>query len=276
MIRISTPWKIIIFTILIVHTIIVMIPFSVIFFNSFKTLREIFLRPFSLPEKWSFDNYIKAWEKAELGKAYMNSAFVTSTSVLSILFLSSMIAFVISRYDFPYRRLLYLYIISGLALPARLAIIPIYLILKSFHLLDSLFGLIFVYSATGIPFSVFLLKHFMDMVPKEIEESAIMDGASPWKVFTKIILPLSKPAIVVVTIVNAVGIWNDFFFPLILINSKEKETIPLAVSTFFGEYSHQWELISTALWIAVFPMIVVFFILSKYFISGMTQGALKG
>lgn len=276
MIRISTSLKIIIFAILIVHTIIVLIPFSVIFFNSFKTLREIFLRPFSFPERWSFDNYRRAWERAELGRAYMNSAFVTSISVFSVLFLSSTIAFVISRYNFPYRKLLYLYIISGLALPARLAIIPIYLILKNFHLLDTLFGLIFVYSATGIPFSVFLLKHFMDMVPREIEESAIMDGASPWKVFTKIILPLSKPAIVVVVIVNAVGIWNDFFFPLILINSKEKETIPLAVSTFFGEFSHQWELISTALWIAVFPMIIVFFILSKYFISGMTQGALKG
>jgi len=275
MIRLNTTQKILIYIVLLVYCVIIFIPFSVIFFNSFKNLREIFLKPFSLPSSFSFKNYSVAWKEANLKVAYFNSFLVTSLSVISILFVSSLIAYAISRYTFPLRRFIYLLIISGLALPARLAIIPIYTMMRDLKLTNSLIGLIVIYTATGIPFSVFLLKHFMDMVPKEIEESALMDGASPWKIFSKIMLPLSKPALVVVTIVNFVAIWNDFFYPLILINDRNKETIPLAITVFFGEFSQQWHLISTALWIAVFPIIIIFFTLSRYFISGITQGAIK-
>lgn len=275
MIKLNTTQKILVYILFFTYSLIIFIPFSVIFFNSFKDLREIFLKPFSLPSSLSFKNYSIAWEKANLKVAYLNSFFVTSLSVISILFVSSLIAYAISRYKFPLRRFIYLLVISGLALPARLAIIPIYTMMRDLRLTNSLIGLIVIYTATGIPFSVFLLKHFMDMVPKEIEESALMDGASPWKIFSRIMLPLSKPALVVVTVVNFVAIWNDFFYPLILINDRSKETIPLAITVFFGEFSQQWHLISTALWIAVFPIVIIFFILSRYFISGITQGAIK-
>jgi len=148
-------------------------------------------------------------------------------------------------------------------------------LLRDLALLDTRIGLILVYIATGIPFSVFILKHFMEAVPVEIEDSARIDGANPWKIYSLIILPLCRPALVVVGIFNFVAIWNDFFFPLILINSRSKETIPLAISVFFGEYANQWHLLSTALWMATFPALVMFAIMSKQFISGMTQGAIK-
>ncbi|MCD6545346.1 MAG: carbohydrate ABC transporter permease [Thermotogae bacterium] len=275
MIRLNKTQKTFVYLVLLVYCLMIFTPFSMIFFNSFKSLREIFLKPFSLPSSFSFKNYSLAWEKANLGVAYMNSFIVTSVSVVSILLVSSLIAYALSRYSFPLRRFIYLLIISGLALPARLAIIPIYTMMRELHLTNSLLGLIVIYTATGIPFSVFLLKHFMDMVPKEIEESALIDGATPWKIFSRIILPLSRPALVVVVIVNFVAVWNDFFYPLILINDRNKETIPLAITVFFGEFSQQWHLISTALWIAVFPIIIIFFALSRYFISGITQGAIK-
>ncbi|MDI3472652.1 MAG: raffinose/stachyose/melibiose transport system permease protein [Thermotogaceae bacterium] len=275
MIRLNRFQKTIVYIILLIYCLIIFTPFSIIFFNSFKNLREIFLKPFSLPSSFSFRNYTLAWEKANLGTAYVNSFIVTLFSVVSILIVSSLIAYALSRYSFPFRRFIYLFIISGLALPARLAIIPIYTMMRELKLTNSLLGLIVIYTATGIPFSVFILKHFMDMVPKEIEESALMDGATPWKIFSRIVLPLSRPALVVVTIVNFVAVWNDFFYPLILINDRSKETVPLAITVFFGEFSQQWHLISTALWIAVFPIIIIFFALSRYFISGMTQGAIK-
>lgn len=264
-----------IYLILIIYSILVFIPLSILALNSFKDLREIFLRPFSLPSYFRVENYIVAWKQANLTRAYLNSFSVSIVSVLGVLLISSMIAYILARYDFPFRRILYLYIISGLALPARLAIIPIYLLLRDAALLDTRMGLMLVYMATRIPFSVFILKHFMQAVPVEIEDSARIDGASPWKIYSLIMLPLSRSALVVVAIFVFVGIWNDFFFPLILIDSRSKETIPLAISIFFGEYGHQWDLLSTALWLAIFPVIIIFFIMSKQFIRGMTQGAIK-
>ncbi len=275
MLRTSILTKIFIYAFLAVYIVVIITPFLMIFMNSFKSLREIFLKPFSPPSKFTLENYIKAWKKANLTSAFLNSVFVSSASVFGILLVSSMFAYVISRYEFPLRRFLYIYVIAGLALPARLAIIPIYVILYRLNLLDTRIGLIIVYIATGIAFATFLLKNFMDDIPVEIEESARMDGANPWMIFMKIDLPLIRPALVVVGIVNFVGIWNDFFFPLIIINSRGKETVPLAISIFFGEYSNQWQLISAALSMSVLPIMVAFFFLSRYFITGMTQGAIK-
>ncbi len=270
--KISRTW---VYLFLIVYVVIIVTPFFMIFNNSFKSLREIYLKPFSLPEKFALTNYIQAWDKANLLTAYMNSFFISLTSVFGILVISSMLAYLISRYTFPFRRALYLFIIIGLALPARLAVIPIYVILNNLNLLDTRAGLVLVYVATGISFATFLMKRFMDGIPIEIEESAMIDGATPWTIFRKIALPLTRPAMIVVGLVNFVGIWNDFFFPLIIINSRSKETVPLAISIFFGEYSNAWHLISAALSLSVLPIMIIFFLLSKYFISGMTEGAIK-
>ncbi len=275
MLRTSRLTKLIIYAVLVVYVIIIITPFLMIFMNSFKSLREIFLKPFSLPSQFSLKNFVEAWRRANLTSAFANSIYVTTVSVLGILFVSSMLAYAISRYDFPFRRFLYIYIIAGLALPARLAIIPIYVILQKLNLLDTRLGLIIVYVSTGIAFATFLLKNFMDDIPKALEESAMIDGANPWTIFTKIDLPLIKHALVVVGVVNFVGIWNDFFFPLIIINSQGKETVPLAISIFFGEYSNQWNLISAALSMSVIPIMIGFFLLSRYFIVGITQGAVK-
>ncbi len=275
MLRLGRISKTAIYIFLVIYVVIIVTPFFMIFNNSFKTLREIFLKPFSLPEKFILTNYLQAWEKANLLTAYMNSFFISLVSVFGILVISSMLAYLISRYRFPFRRALYLFIIIGLALPARLAVIPIYVILNNLNLLDTRTGLILVYMATGISFATFLMKRFMDEIPMEIQESAVIDGATPWMIFRKIALPLTRPAMIVVGLVNFVGIWNDFFFPLIIINSRSKETVPLAISVFFGEYSNAWHLISAALSLSVLPIMIIFFLLSKYFIAGMTEGAIK-
>jgi len=275
MLRISLPAKIILFIVLVVYVLVIATPFGTLFVNSFKSMSQIYLKPFELPSTLSFDNYVRAWERANMGQAYLNSILITISSLAGILLVSSMLAYVLSRYNFKFRRFLFIYILMGLALPARLAVIPIYVMLNQFGLTDTRIGLIIVYISTGISFATFILKRFMDELPLAIEESARIDGASPWTIFWKIALPLTKPALVVVGLVNFVNIWNDFFFPLIIITSRSKETVPLAISMFFGEYSNQWHLITAALSMSIVPIMLIFFIFSKQFIGGITQGAIK-
>src|SRR6056297_643104 len=275
MLRLNKSAKIILFFILLVYLLVVATPFGVLFLNSFKSMREIYLKPFAITESFSLDNYVQAWEKADLGSAYINSLIVSITSIGGVLLFSSMLAFMISRYRFKFRRLIYIYIITGLALPARLAVIPIYVTLNQLNLIDTRLGLIMVYIATGTAFATFIIKGFMDSIPIEIEESARMDGATPWIIYWRIALPLTKPALVVVGLVNFVNVWNDFFFPLIILSSSSKETVPLAISVFFGEFSNQWHLIAAALSMSIIPIMLIFFIFSKNFISGITQGAIK-
>lgn len=275
MLRLSLPARIIVFAALILYVLIVVTPFGMVFMNSFKSMRDIYQRPFSLPTSFNLTNYERAWESARLGQAYFNSIFVTIMSIAGILIVSSMLAFMISRYRFRFRKFLYLYIIMGLALPARLAIIPIYVILIQLRLIDTHAGLIIVYIATGISFATFLLKRFMDDIPKELEESAVIDGATPRTIFFRIALPLTGPGLVVVGLVNFVAVWNDFFFPFIILTSRARYTMPLAISGFFGEFSNRWDLIAAALSLGVIPIMILFFFFSKYFITGMTQGALK-
>ncbi|MEA1883427.1 MAG: carbohydrate ABC transporter permease [Thermotogota bacterium] len=275
MLRLNKTAKITLFIVLIVYFFVVATPFGVLFLNSFKSMREIYLKPFAITESFSLDNYKQAWEKAELGSAYINSLIVSITSIGGVLLFSSMLAFMISRYRFKFRRFIYVYIITGLALPARLAVIPIYVTLNQLNLIDTRIGLIMVYISTGTAFATFIIKGFMDSIPIEIEESAMMDGATPWIIYWKIALPLTKPALVVVGLVNFVNVWNDFFFPLIILSSSSKETVPLAISVFFGEFSNQWHLIAAALSMSIIPIMLIFFVFSKNFISGITQGAIK-
>ncbi|MDN5360858.1 MAG: raffinose/stachyose/melibiose transport system permease protein [Thermotogaceae bacterium] len=275
MLRLNKTAKVTLFIVLIVYFFVVATPFGVLFLNSFKSMREIYLKPFAITESFSLDNYKQAWEKAQLGSAYMNSLIVSITSIGGVLLFSSMLAFMISRYRFKFRRFIYVYIITGLALPARLAVIPIYVTLNQLNLIDTRIGLIMVYIATGTAFATFIIKGFMDSIPIEIEESARMDGATPWIIYWKIALPLTKPALVVVGLVNFVNVWNDFFFPLIILSSRSKETVPLAISVFFGEFSNQWHLIAAALSMSIIPIMLIFFLFSKNFISGITQGAIK-
>lgn len=250
-------------------------PIGIMILSSFKSTREIFLKPFSLPAVWRWSNYVSAWQRADFATYFKNSILVTAASIAAILLVSSMAAYVIARFDFKFKRGIYLFLLAGLALPTRLAIIPIFLIMRSLHLLDKLSGLVIVYTAGGIAFSVFLLVNFFKKLPHDIEDSAKIDGAGSFRIYWQIDLPLLKPALVTVAMFNFIDVWNDFFFPLILLSSKAKKTIPLGLQAFFGEYTIEWDVLFAALNISVLPILIIFLILSKQFIAGMTEGALK-
>ncbi len=250
-------------------------PIAIMVLSSFKSTTEIFLKPFNLPTTWRISNYVHAWQEANFAAYFRNSVVVTALSIVAIVLVSSMAAYVIARFEFPGRRAIYLYLISGLALPTRLAIIPIFLLVRAVRLQDTLTSLVLVYTAGGIAFSLFLLVNFFKKLPKELEDSARIDGAGPFRIYWQVDLPLLRPAIATVAMFNFIDVWNDFFFPLILLSSDAKKTVPLGVQAFFGEFTVQWDLLFAALNISVLPVLLIFVILSKQFIAGLTEGALK-
>lgn len=275
MFRLNNFHKTFVLVVLLIWAFINLFPVGIMLFSGFKDTREIFMDPFGLPAEWSLDNHIEAWQEAHFASYFVNSVLVSVTSIVTILFTSSMAAFVVARFRFPGRRAIYLFLISGLALPVRLAIIPLFLLVRSLGLQDTLFSLILVYTAGGTSFSMFLLTNFFAGIPKEFHDSAVMDGAGNFRIYAQIYLPLLRPALATVAIFNFINVWNDFFFPLIFISRESKMTIPLGIQSFFGEFSVQWDMLFSALSIAVIPMIIFFLILSRQFISGLTEGAIK-
>ncbi|HCO98793.1 MAG: Binding-protein-dependent transport systems inner membrane component, partial [Thermotoga sp. 50_1627] len=220
MVRFTRVGKLFAYVFLTIYALIIVVPFTMMVMNSFKSMRELFLKPFSLPSTFRFDNFKKAWNFANIGLGYRNSLIVAGITVIIVVLLASMFAYMVSKYNFAFRRGVFLYTMLGLALPARLAVIPIFILLRNMNLTDSLMGLVLVYSSVNLPFSIFILKNFMDAVPNELCEAARIDGASVGYIYYKLILPLTRPALSIVAIVTFVNVWNDFFFPLILINDR--------------------------------------------------------
>ena len=255
--------------------LVMLYPIFMMVLSGFKTTPEIFMSPFSMPKKFNIENFQVIWEKTNVPRYFLNSIIVTVSSIALLLITGTMAAYAISRYKFRGALMVSLFFLSGLMLPLRLAIIPLFIQLKYLGLIDSLLGLIFIYTAMSLPATVFILTGFLRSLPKELEDSARMDGASELRIMLDIMVPLVSPALVIAGIYSAVPIWNDFFFPLIFIQSPEWKTLAQGLTTFFGEYSINYGVLYAGLSLASLPMILIFIIQSRRFIAGMTAGALK-
>jgi raffinose/stachyose/melibiose transport system permease protein len=165
--------------------------------------------------------------------------------------------------------------LSGIMLPLKIAIIPLFLIIRNLGLMDTHLSIILVFIAMGLPSTVFILSGFMKTIPIDLEYAARIDGCNDWGIYRHIVMPITQSAIALVTIYNAVPIWNDFFFPLVFIQSNRLKTLPVGLSTFFGQFSTNWSHLFTGLSIAILPMLILYVFMSKYFIRGMTAGAIK-
>ena len=250
-------------------------PIFMMVLSGFKTTPEIFMSPFSLPERLNTENFQVIWNKTDVPRYFLNSVIVTLSSIILLLVTGTMAAYAIARYKFRGTLMVSLFFLSGLMLPIRLAIIPLFIQLKYLGLIDNLLGLIFIYTAMSLPATVFILTGFLRSLPKELEDSARMDGASELRIMIDIMVPLISPALVIAGIYSAVPIWNDFFFPLIFIQSPEWKTLAQGLTSFFGEYSINYGVLYAGLSLASLPMILIFVIQSRRFIAGMTAGALK-
>ena len=258
-----------------VNAVIMIYPLFVMVTSSFKTNAEIFSSPLSLPTHFSTANLEKVWTETNFVCYLANSVGITAASVALILLFSTLAGYAIARYRFRLSSLVLMFFLSGMTVPLKLAIIPLFIQLDTLGLVDSYLGLVLVYVAMGIPSAVFIMTGFLRTLPRELEESARMDGASELRIMWSIMLPLARPALVIVAIQNAVPIWNDFFFPLVLITSDNLKTLPQGLTVFVGEFTTDWGVLFTGLTLAALPITLLYIVLSKQFISGITQGAVK-
>ncbi len=264
--------------ILIIYSIIVIFPLVWIFSSSLKSSMEIFANVWALPKGIKWENYVNAWIEASIGKYFINSLFVTTTSVFFILLLSAMVAYVLTRFRFLGNSFVFYYFLGGLMIPTFLGIVPLFLLLKDLHLLDNFIGLILVYIAYSLPFSIFILTPFFKSLPRELAEAAIIDGCSDFSVFWRIMLPLAKPGLITVGIFNFLGIWNEYILALVIISSGELRTLPLGIANLYmvQHYQADWGTLFAGLTIVMVPTLIVYIIFSKKLTSGITLGALKG
>jgi len=261
---------------LIIYAVSIFFPILLMLLTSLKGNREIFTNPYGLPYVFNLDNYIKLIKISNYLVYFKNSIIVAVTSIFFILIISSLASFVLAKYRFTGNRFLYFYFIAGLIIPIKLGTIGILKTMITLHLFDHIASLVIVNVAMGIPFGVFVLTDFIRMIPEELSNSARIDGCSEPKIFYKIILPLIRPALAAVAIINFIPIWNDFWFPLILIRSDHMKTIPLATALLYGQYETNYGLIFAVLSMASLPVIIFYLILSRQFIKGLSSGALKG
>ncbi|WP_205629381.1 carbohydrate ABC transporter permease [Jiangella muralis] len=247
-------------------------PLVLVLIGSFRDNADILRQPVGLPTSLGLDNYQRAWETASLGTYFVNSVLVTVASVTLCVTVSAMAAYALSRWRFRGRALLAALFISGLMIPAKLGLLPVFYMYQSLGLIDSRVGLVLLYAASGIPFSIFVIMGFMRGLPTELEEAAKLDGANEGRMFVSVVLPLMRPALAVVTVFQFAPTWNDFFYPLVLMRSDDKYTVPVGLTRFFGEFAADRATLFAGLVIALVPLAIVFAFATKHIISGLTAG----
>ncbi|CAN7379537.1 carbohydrate ABC transporter permease [Neorhizobium sp. LjRoot104] len=261
--------------ILILNTVVMLAPIIIMLFAAFKTNAQIFQSPFGIPDFSNFANIIKIWSQTNFLRYLLNSVIVTGASIVVILTLGTMAAYAVGRYKFRGSSFVLMFFLAGLTLPLKLAIIPLFILMRDLGILNTQLSLIVIYVAMGLPTTVFIMTGFIATLPNELEDAARMDGASEPRIMWSIMLPLVRPAMVIAGIQNVVPIWNDFFFPLIFIQKDNLKTLPQGLTTFMGEYTTDWGVLFAGLLLSSAPVIIVYIILSRQFINGMTAGAVK-
>ena len=261
---------------LILNTLSVLLPLFLALVSSFKTTREIWNTPFALPAVFSLENYQKVLESGNFFVYFRNSFLVTFSSLLLILSFGAMAGYALGRYSFRWNNLVYVCFLAGLIFPAKLALVPLFVQLRSMGLLDSHLGIVLVYAAGATPAAVFMMTGFFRGLPADLDNAARIDGASEFQVFWKVMLPLVRPQLGIVGIYTTIPIWNDFLLPLVFLKSDRLKTVPQGLSLFFGEYSIDWGPLFAGLTIAALPIVLLYILLSEQFIKGMTAGAVKG
>ncbi|GAA3680678.1 carbohydrate ABC transporter permease [Nonomuraea antimicrobica] len=271
---------------LLIWTLLVMIPILWTFLASVKSEDEIFDDAWTLPATLRWDNFARAWEQAHIGQYMLNSVIVVAFSTFGTMLIGSMAAYVLARYPFRGNRAIYLLFVSGLAFPVYLALTPLFFVVQNmgnlpvigpFIGLNTHAGVVLVYIAYSMPFTIFFLSAFFRTLPTAVGEAAMVDGASHTRVFFQIMLPMAKPGIVSITIFNILGQWNQYQLPLILLQERDKWVLTMGIadiSTAAG-YDQDWAALFAALTLAILPMLIVYTVFQRQIQSGLTSGALK-
>ena len=274
--RLKKPQLLFTYIVLSVWSVIVLFPIWTLVVNSFKPQKQIFKDPFGLPDTFTLDGYRAAWNNGRFDLYLVTILIVTAIALGLVLFIGSMAAYALARWKSPVSNFLYIFFIAGLMIPIRLGTLDLVRLIKALNLQDTYWSLIPVYVAMGMPIATFVLTAFIKELPGEMFEAAKIDGASEWQIYSRIVLPLMRPALATVAIFNMIKIWNDFWFPLVFIRAEESRTVALGVSLLFGQYRTDWTRALAVLSLAALPMLILYMLLAREFIKGLTAGAVKG
>ncbi|MFC4304572.1 carbohydrate ABC transporter permease [Cohnella boryungensis] len=262
-------------TIAYLFAVVSLYPVFLMVISSLKSTIEIFTHPLSLPSKVSFSAYKKLLGEMPFGTYFLNSVLTSTVSMILILVCCTLASYYIARTRYKWNGALLFLFLIGLMIPIKLGIVPLFLLMKDLGLSNTPWSLIMIYTAIGIPLGIMILSAFFRTLPKELEEAGRIDGCSDVQILRMIIIPLMRPALGTVMIINFVTAWNDFFFPLIFIQDTVMKTIPIGLMSLFGEYASDWSTLFAGLTLASLPMILLFIFASKQFMDGMTAGAVK-
>ncbi|WP_121660852.1 carbohydrate ABC transporter permease [Metabacillus litoralis] len=255
--------------------LVFLIPFYFVAINSVKGFSEILIDAAALPKEVLFSNYAKVWEVISFQDAFLNSLIITVFSIAGIVVISSMAAWKMVRTPGKLSKILFIFFVSAMVIPFQTVMIPLMKLGGTLGIMNSIPGIVIMYFGFGVSLSLFLYHGFVKTIPLEIEESASIDGCTQFGVFWRIVFPLLKPITVTVIILNTLWIWNDYLLPLLVLQDASLRTIPLATSSFFAQYTKQWDMGLAALVLGIAPVIVFFLFLQKHIIKGIAAGSIK-
>lgn len=255
-------------------SLVVLIPFAIVILGSVKNQAEAGAFSLKLPTEWMFSNYAQVIEEAHIFRALFNSLFIASVSVIICVIVSSMGAFILARKRSKLANILYLFIYMGMAAPTQT--IPTIHLMQKLHIYGGYFNVILLSTVFNIAFSVFLYTGFFKSIPREIDEAALIDGASQMTMFFKVIFPIATPTTMTVATLIFLGIWNDINVPLYFLNSSSKWTMPMTVYNFFGMHYQSWNLVFANIVLITLPVFVIYILSQRFLVSGITNGAVKG
>lgn len=271
-------WKYLTNVMLAFWAVMVIFPMAWVVYSAFKTDQEIFFSPWSLPASPQWNNFVRAWKDAHIGTYFFNTLIVIIPAIFFTVLLAAMAAYVLARFPFPGNRLIFYFFMSGMLFPIFLALVPLFFLLNTLRMFSTFQGLILVYIAFSLPFTVFFLTGFFKTIPSELHEAAIIDGANQYQVFFKVMLPLAKSGLLSMAIFNFLGMWNQYILPLVLLSDSKKYVISqgLAALALEQKYHNDWSGLFAAIVIVMIPTLTVYILFQSQIQKGLTAGALKG
>ncbi len=269
-------WLVIKYVALIAFAFLCLYPIFWLFLASFKTNAELYTNTWGLPASWSLDNYVTAIVDGQILQYFGNSVKIAVSAVVVTVLLATMVSYAVARMDWKLSSLTYNVFLLGMMIPVYAMIIPLFSIFKAMGLLNNHLSVIIPQIAIGMPMSIFIICGFMESIPRDLEEAAIIDGCSIYDCFLRIILPISKSSIVTVAVVQFINVWNDLLLPRIFLTDSSKMTLPVGLTNFQSMYSTDYVSEIAAVIITIIPSIVVYILLHKNIMEGMVAGAVKG
>ncbi len=256
--------------------VLVLVPLVAAVINGFKTNADLMVQPFGLPKRWVLENYTNVLQSASFWQQVRNSVWVMAATAIGVLVLSSMPAYVFARMNFRGRELLFNFFTLGLLFPITVAILPLYISLRQLNLVDSHWGIILPQIAFGLPGNILILRGFFATIPPELDEAAAIDGCGPAGFFVRILLPLMRPALAAVVVLTMVASWNNFFLPLLVLNTEQLYTLPLGIQQFQGQFGTDWGRVLAFVSLALLPTVGFYLLAERHIVAGLTAGAVKG